>query len=264
MTRFEDKVAIVTGAAGGVGEATATRLVEEGATVFLLDVQEELGAAVAQRIGGQFRRHDITDESAWTALIAEIMDCHGRLDAIVNNAAILVHQDVEHIVMSDWDRVMRINVTGTMLGCTAAIRAMKQNPGGPSGSIVNVSSVAGFIAAPGSAAYTASKGAVRSFTKAVAVHCARQYCNIRCNSVHPGAVDTPIHAARLAAGDDVDAVKADMASFQPMGRMATSEEVAAGIVFLASSDASFITGTELVVDGGWLAAGGNYTPVRST
>jgi len=263
MSRFEGKIAIVTGAAGGVGEAAATRLAAEGASVYMVDVQRDLGMTVAQRIGAEFRHHDITDEAGWASLVEEVIAKHGRLDVLVNNAAILVHQDVEHIELADWNRVMNVNVTGTMLGCVAALRRMKANPGGPSGSIVNVSSVAGFIAAPGSAAYTASKGAVRSFTKAVAVHCARTYHAIRCNSVHPGAVDTPIHAARLAAAVDVAAAKADMASFQPMGRMATSEEVAAGILFLASDDAAFITGTELVVDGGWLAAGGNYTPVRA-
>ena len=133
---------------------------------------------------------------------------------------------------------------------------MKANPGGPSGSIVNVSSITGFIGLANGAAYTASKGAVRLLTKSVAVHCARTYRTIRCNSLHPGTIDTPMNQAAFEASGDPDGMRAVFAGLQPIGRMASAEEMAACALFLASDDASFVTGTELVADGGWLAASG--------
>jgi NAD(P)-dependent dehydrogenase (short-subunit alcohol dehydrogenase family) len=252
--RLAGKVAIVTGGASGIGAACARRFAAEGARVVITDVQVDRGAAVAEEISGCFISHDVSNEDQWRDVIAEVLDLEGRLDILVNNAGVLSSQSIEDCDLDAWNRVLAVNITGVMLGCKHAIGAMKANPDGPAGSIINISSLAGYVGLPTAAAYTASKGAVRLLTKSVAVHCARAYKTIRCNSLHPGAIDTPMNQAAFDASGDPAAMRAFFNTLQPVGRMATPDEMAACALFLASEDASFVTGSELLADGGWLAA----------
>jgi len=254
--RLQDKVAIVTGGASGIGAACARRFAEEGAIVVLTDLQEELGQQVAAEIGGWFVHQDVTQEAGWESLMAQVLARHGRLDVLVNNAGITSRSSIEELDLDTWNHAMAVNVTSVMLGCKHAIKLMKANPAGPSGSIINLSSIAAYLGMPDAAAYSASKGAVRLLTKSVAVHCAQRYGKIRCNSIHPGAVDTPIHQSRLSQVADRQAALDSLNRLQPMGRMGTAAEMANGALFLASEESSFMTGSELLIDGGWLAEGG--------
>ena len=191
--RFEKRVAIVTGAASGMGAAIAERLAAEGATVLVTDMQEEKGRQVAAGCGAEFRRLDVADKAGWDALIEEIEQRHGRLDVLVNNAGMLGKGSIEDVDLAAWDRTIGVNLTGVMLGCHAAIGLMKRNRDPDGGAIVNTSSTAAFGAIADDIAYTASKSGVRMLSKAIAVHCARKGYKIRCNSLHPGAVSTAIH-----------------------------------------------------------------------
>jgi 3(or 17)beta-hydroxysteroid dehydrogenase len=246
--RLQGKVAIVTGAAGGIGAATAAAMRAQGAIVIATDVRDSPD--------GAWQVQDVADEAGWMGLVDQVVASHGRLDVLVNNAGVLLGQTIEDTTLDQWNRTLAVNLTGPMLGCKHAIRAMKANPGGPSGSIVNISSINGYIGQAMAAGYTASKGGVRLLTKSVAVHCARAYGTIRCNSVHPGAIDTPMVQAAFARAPDATAMRAFFDTLQPVGRMGTPDEIAALCVFLASEEASFVTGAEFVADGGWLAAGG--------
>jgi NAD(P)-dependent dehydrogenase (short-subunit alcohol dehydrogenase family) len=254
--RLAGKVALITGAASGIGADCARLFVREGAKVVVTDVQDEKGQAVAAEVGGTYLHHDVSDEAAWIGAVDATLAREGRLDIVINNAGVFIGQTIEETDLEVWNRVLGINLTGVMLGCKHGIRAMKANPGGPTGAIVNISSITGFIGLASAAAYTASKGGVRLLTKSVAVHCARQYRTIRCNSLHPGAIDTPMNQAAFDASGDPEGMRAFFSGVQPIGRMATSQEMAACALFLASDEASFVTGTELVADGGWLAASG--------
>ena len=253
--RLAGKVALITGAGSGIGLACAQLFVREGAEVLGTDVSDA-GRPEVERCNASFELQDVSVEQDWLRIIAELRDRAGRLDIVVNNAGITFGQPIEEIDLEDWNRLIGVNATGTMLSCKHGVLTMRDNPGGPSGSIVNISSMAGFIGLAQAPAYTASKGAVRLLTKSVAVRCATEYQAIRCNSVHPGAIDTPIHERRLAAAADRSVAMAMMESIQPIGRMGLAEEVAACVAFLACDDASLVTGTELVADGGWLADGG--------
>lgn len=254
--RLDGKVALITGGASGIGAASARLFAAEGARVAITDIQDDKGEAVAAEIGGIYRRHDVTDKVAWDAVTAAVTGTWGRLDIVMNNAGVFIPQSIEDVTLEVWNKVLSVNLTGVMLGCQAAIGAMKANPGGPSGSIINVSSIAGFIGLASGAAYTASKGGVRLLTKSVAVHCARTYRTIRCNSLHPGAIDTPMNQAAFEASGDAEGMRRFFDTMQPVGRMASAEEMASAALFLASDDASFVTGAELLADGGWLAASG--------
>lgn len=224
--------------------------------MIITDVQDDRGARVAASIDGLYLHQDVSEEGGWNEVVAAARDSFGRLDVLVNNAGIFAGGSIEDTTLALWNRVIGVNLTGVMLGCRAAIQAMKENPGGPRGSIVNVSSITGYIGLASGLAYTTSKGGVRLLTKSVAVHCARQYKDIRCNSLHPGAIDTPLNQAAFDASPDPAAMRRFFSSIQPVGRMASAQEMAACIAFLASDDASFVTGAELLADGGWLAAGG--------
>jgi NAD(P)-dependent dehydrogenase (short-subunit alcohol dehydrogenase family) len=256
MTQLEGKVALITGGASGIGEACAQVFTREGARVVVTDIQSDRGRNVAGQVGGTFVHHDVTDEAQWIEAIEATLAEHGRLDIVINNAGMFAAQTIEECDLALWNKVLQVNLTSVMLGCKHAIAVMKKNPGGPSGSIVNVSSITGFIGLASAAAYTASKGGVRLLTKSVAVHCARAYKTIRCNSLHPGAIDTPMNQAAFDASGDPDGMRAFFGTVQPVGRMASAAEMAECALFLASDRASFVTGTELVADGGWLAAAG--------
>jgi 3(or 17)beta-hydroxysteroid dehydrogenase len=248
--RLEGKVAVITGGASGIGAAAARRFAAEGARVIVADVQDDLGQAVAAGIDGLYLHLDVAHEPDWKAAASAVESRHGRLDVMFNNAGIVSGRSIEDLDLATWDRIIGINLTGVMLGCQTAIRLMKANPDGPSGSIINTASTAAYAAIPGDPAYSATKSGVRLLTKAVAVHCARAGYGIRCNSLHPGATETPIMAPALQAAPQlIDAFN----KMSPLGRMAQPEEIAAVAVFLASDDASYVTGAEYLADGGMMA-----------
>lgn len=252
--RLDGKVAFVSGGASGLGEAMVRRFVDEGARVFSGDLNADRGMAVAEEAGAVFLRIDVTKEADWEAVMARIGEDAGRLDILVNNAGILGSPAlVEDMALDDWNRVMAVNVTSVMLGCKHAVRLMRKNPGGPSGSIINMSSAAGILASPGPG-YSTSKGAVRLLTKAVAADLAFANMPIRCNSIHPGAVDTPIFDPFRNSTPEQQAAMTEALDLQiPMGRVGRPEEIAAMAVFLASDEASFSTGSEFIADGGGTA-----------
>jgi NAD(P)-dependent dehydrogenase (short-subunit alcohol dehydrogenase family) len=254
--RLKGKVAFVTGGASGIGAATVRRFVEEGASVIFTDVQADLGQALAKETGAEFQVQDVTDEGLWSQILDGLKSKYGRLDTLVNNAGIFLPGSIEDMTTADMRKILEVNLVAVGVGCREGVRIMKENPGGPSGSLVNVSSITGFVGIPAAAAYTASKGAVRLMTKSIARHVGAQYRNIRCNSVHPGAIDTPMNQAAFEAADDPQAIRDYFSTLQPIGRMTEAEEVAGAILYMASDDASSVNGTELLVDGGWLAGPG--------
>jgi len=253
--KLAGKVAIVTGGASGIGAATVRRLAAEGASVISTDVDSGRGQAVADEAGAVFVTHDVSDPEQWQPVVDRALADFGRLDAMVNNAGIVRAGTIADVTMETWAHVIGVNLTGVMLGCQHAIAAMKLNPGGSSGSIINISSTTAFAAIPSDVAYVASKGGVRSMSKSIAVYCGQQGLNIRCNAVIPGATDTGIieSAAQRQPG-----VRDHLATISPLGRMGTPEDLAAAVVFLASDDSLFVTGSDLFVDGGALAVHPGY------
>ena len=246
--RVEGKVAIVTGAASGIGKASAARLAAEGARVVLVDRQREAGEAAAAALGAphRFVHLDVTDEAGWTALVDGVLAQEGRLDVLVNGAGIGIPGDIEHAQLAHFRLMMAVNVDGVFLGARAAFPAMKRGGGG---SIINISSVAGLVADPNLAGYCASKGAVRMLTKSIALAGAK--VGVRCNSVHPSFIDTPmVDAMGQTLGADG---KQKLARAAPMGRLGHADEVAALVLYLASDESTFTTGAEHVIDGGLTA-----------
>lgn len=255
MTRVSGKTAIVTGGASGLGKAIAHRLAAEGAKVLVTDIAETEGRAVADAIGGAFLSQNVCDEAGWQAVIYESEHRFGRLDILVNNAGVGDGLDAvspEDTSLDDWQRINRVNVEGVFLGCKAAIPAMRRTGGG---SIINMSSIAALVGTPFLTAYGASKAAVRQLTMSVALHCAQDGSHIRCNSVHPGQIRTPMLENLFAAtAAQVNAPLADVeAQFRsriPMGEFGTPEDIANGVLFLASDESRHMTGAQLVIDGG--------------
>ncbi len=252
MQRFEGKVALITGAASGLGAATARRLHAEGAHVVITDRVRDRGEAVAAELGAraEFWALDVTQEAMWVAVIDAVIEKHGRLDVLVNNAGVGVVGDVESTTLEQWRFVHAVNAEGPFLGTKHAIRVMKTRGGG---AIVNMSSVAGMLGAPNLAAYCSSKGAVRTFTKSAAMYCAKMGYGIRVNSVHPTFIETPMVDAMVEGAEDAARAKKALAKSIPLGRLGEPEDVAAAVAYLASDDAKFVTGTELLVDGGLVA-----------
>jgi NAD(P)-dependent dehydrogenase (short-subunit alcohol dehydrogenase family) len=257
MHRLDGKVALVTGAARGIGAAIARAFASEGARVWITDINEEQGRELANELGAphRFARLDVTSEKDWE-VVDQLLAEEGRLDILVNNAGITgfedgpVAHDPEHASLEEWHRVHRVNLDGTFLGCRAGIRAMR--PRG-TGAIINISSRSGLVGVPGAAAYASSKAAVRNHSKSVALWCAQQGTQIRCNSVHPAAILTPIWEPMLGEGSDREERMAALVKDTPLKRFGTVEEVAELVVFLASDEAPYITGSELDIDGGLLA-----------
>lgn len=252
MSRFQGKISLITGAASGLGAATARRLHAEGAFVVVTDVDVKKGEALVDELQerAEFHALDVTSEAMWMAVLALVAERHGGLDVLVNNAGVGVVADIESTTIEQWRFVHAVNVEGTFFGCKHAIGIMKGRAGG---SIINMSSVAGILGAPNLAAYCSSKGAIRTLTKSVAMHCAKMGYNIRCNSVHPAFTDTPMVDAIAATSKDPVRAKAGLAKAIPLGRMGEPSDVAAAVAYLASDDARFVTGIELLVDGGLLA-----------
>lgn len=253
--QLEGKVAIVTGGASGIGAATVERFVQEGAKVLSTDVQESLGQSVADEVGAMFMAQDVSDPEAWDRVMAKIQSEYGRLDILVNNAGIVIGKNIEDVDLESWHHLLDINLTGVMLGCQKAIAAMKRNSGGSSGSIINIASTSAFAALPGDVSYTASKSAVRMLSKSVAVHCAQSGLNIRCNNLVPGATHTAIIDT---AAESVPGMVEMAAAMSPMNRIGQGSDLAGAAVYLAGDDSSFVTGSDLLVDGGMLAVHPGY------
>ena len=248
--RLDGKVALISGGSRGMGAFEAELFVQEGAKVVIGDVRDDEGDALAKKIvdrGGEsaFVHLDVTSESDWAAAVMEAVERYGKLDVLVNNAGVSARGSIEETSPDDWDRVMDINAKGVFLGTRSAIPEMRKAGGG---SIINISSQLGLVGmGESSPQYQASKGAVRIFSKSAAIQYAHE--GIRVNSVHPGPIITPMTEARRS--DEV--VRQRMISRIPLGRYGESEDVAYGVLYLASDESSFVTGSELVIDGGWTA-----------
>ena len=247
MGRLDGNVALISGGARGQGAAEARLFAREGAKVVFGDVLDDEGkkveAEIAESGGDALYIHlDVTREADWRAAVDTAVSRYGKLDLLVNNAGIVLRKEIEDTTEEEWDRVMAVNSKGVFLGTKHAIPAMRQAGGG---SIVNISSTAGLVGSGlGLAAYSATKGSVRLFTKSTAIQHARD--NIRCNSVHPGPIDTPM----LREAWDDPSRREERIGRVPLGRIGTTEDIAYGVLFLSSDEASFMTGSELVIDGG--------------
>jgi 3(or 17)beta-hydroxysteroid dehydrogenase len=250
MQRVEGKVCIITGAASGIGREDALLLAREGAKVVLTDLNEEAGRQVAAEIGSSalFIRHDIASESDWQNVVKTTVEHFGRLDVLVNNAAILALGSIEDTTLELWQKVQKINGDGYFLGCKYAIQAMKETGGG---SIINMSSIAALGAMPMFCAYSASKGAVAAMTRSIALHCKQQGYRIRCNSVHPDGVNTPMTQA-LSGGQ---AIAQEVLDQDPMNRMCAPLDIANVVLFLATDESRFVNGAEIRVDNAQLISG---------
>lgn len=267
MAQVSGKVAIVTGGASGIGEACAETLAREGASVLITDIDDTLGKGVVDRItkaGGKahYLHHDVRDEATWPGIIEEAEKCYGRLDIMVANAGIGIMSPIATMTLADWQRQQAINLDGVFLSIKHSIPAMKRARGG---SIVLMSSVAGLRGAPGLAAYSATKGGVRLLAKSVALEHAAD--NIRCNSVHPGIIATPIWE-KIPTGAEGNRRNAPIdpreraAATVPLPRVGEAQDIANGVLFLCTDAGNYITGQELVIDGGMTAGGRPTRPLQ--
>ncbi|MGI9475279.1 MAG: SDR family NAD(P)-dependent oxidoreductase [Hyphomicrobiaceae bacterium] len=266
MNRLDGKVALLSGAARGIGGQTARRMSQAGAKVVIGDVLEEPGKALAQEIndeGGdaRFVRLDVTSEADWNAAVEAATDAHGGLDILVNNAGVFLGRDVEEVSLDDWHRLVSVNLTGVFLGtklCAPALReSAKDSKHGSA--IVNLASIAGLVGSQLDQLYSMTKGGVTTFTKATALSFGRRGDRIRVNSIHPGVIETDMGAqtftarANMAGSNDTESARQQALNLHPIGRLGVADDIALGIVFLASDDAGFMTGSGLVVDGGYTA-----------
>ncbi|MBS4060124.1 MAG: SDR family oxidoreductase [Bacteroidetes bacterium] len=255
--RLKNKIALITGSARGIGQATAELFHKEGATVIISDIRDEEGKALAEKLGenAEYMHLDVGDEKKWLILTEHIWLKYGRIDILVNNAGITGFLestgpwDAENANLKSWEEVHRVNSTGVMLGCKYAIRLMKKD----GGSIINVSSRSGVVGIPGAVAYASSKAAVRNHTKSVALYCAEKGYKIRCNSVHPAAIMTPMWDSMLGEGEQRQIVIEEIELGIPLGHFGEPLDVAYGILYLASDESKYVTGIELTIDGGILA-----------
>lgn len=258
MNRVAGKIALVTGAASGLGEAISRMLVREGATVILTDMNDSAGEQVLQDIqahggSGVYAHLDVASEGDWQSTMAMVRQRFGQLHIAVNCAGTNIARSFPtDTTLEDWRRLMSINLDGVFLGTKHALAAMRDsNP--VNGSIVNISSVMGLVGLPDIAAYNASKGGVRLYCKSVALSCAEKRLNVRVNSVHPGFIDTPLLRAAMARFDDAEQARKTYDALQPVGHVGQPEDIAYGVLYLASDESKFMTGAELVIDGGFTA-----------
>ena len=256
MARAQGKVALITGAARGIGAETARLLAKEGASVIVTDIEPDAGQALADEIGGTFWKLDVSEEEEWRGVSAAVQKQFGRLDILFNNAGItgfnenIGSQDPETITLDAWHQVHRVNLDGVFLGCKYGIGLMKEK----GGSIINMSSRSGMVGIPAASAYASSKAAVRNHTKTVALYCAEKGYKIRCNSLHPGAILTPMWDPMLGSeGPARDQAMAAIGAGVPLGHMGHPKDVAFAVLYLGTDESAYITGTELTIDGGILA-----------
>lgn len=251
MGRLDGKVAIVTGGAMGLGEADARIFAREGAKVIITDVNRELGAAVAKDIGGEYRYQDVTQEQAWKDLINHVMSTYGAVHVLVNNAGIVEAGNIETQTADEWRRVMAVSADGTFFGCKYAVPAMAKSGGG---SIINMASICSKFGVHTVTAYCAAKGAIEALTRAVAAHCLVQKNKVRCNSLHPGTINTPMVRSMGAKMVAAGLVPTQTPSSPPPSAAATPlgdpSDIANLALFLASDESRFISGQEFVPDGG--------------
>ena len=254
MGRLRDKVALITGGASGLGKATGQLMAKEGATVILTDLQEVEGTAVSKQIidnGGKcsFMNQDTTSEEGWREICDNILERHGQLDILLNGAGVGGSGiEIEDMDFSIWRNCLSVNLDGVFLGCKYGIKAMRKGRGG---SIINISSILGFAGLATATNYCASKGGVRLLTKAAALECARKTPLVRVNSIHPGFIDTPMVAGAIQRrGPEF---RNYIEENVPLGKLGEPSDIAEGVVYLASDGAKFVTGTELTIDGGFLA-----------
>ena len=248
MNRVQDKVVVITGAASGLGLADAKLLVTEGALVIMTDIDIANGEARAKEFGATFIHQDVSDEASWSELMKVIKRKFGRLDGLVNNAGIAPIANIEDLDTETWRKVLSIHLDGTFFGCQSAIKLMKENGGG---SIVNMSSTAALVGIGPYLAYSAAKGGIRSMTKSIAIHCRQNKLNIRCNSVHPGSINTPMvhHALKTLMGKDIMAQEDPEQTRLELG-IGEPDDVAHMVAYLISDEAKHINGTEMVIDNG--------------
>ena len=248
MTRMAGKITLVTGGASGLGEAISRRYAQEGATVWICDVDADAGRAVAESIGGaaRFMPLDVTQEAAWLDVLTQLKHNCGRLDVLVNNAGITTVGSIESLSLHDFKVMLDIDLVGVFLGCKHVIPLMKDT----GGSIINMASMCSIRAQHDLAGYNAAKAAVAHLTKSAALHYARQRYGIRCNSIHPGVIKTPILEKVMSQVTDRAAIYAGWEALHPLGRMGQPDEVAALAVYLGSDESAFATGAQFVLDGG--------------
>lgn len=255
--RISKKIALITGSARGIGQATAELFHKEGAFVIVSDIRDDEGREIARKLGekAEYIHLDVREEDSWKKAFEYIKEKHGLLDFLVNNAGITGFLetagpwDAENPDLASWDEVHKVNSTGVMLGCKYAIKLMKEK----GGSIVNISSRSGVVGIPGAVAYAASKAAVRNHTKSVALYCAEKGYHIRCNSIHPAAIMTPMWDAMLGEGEQRQKTIEEIEYSIPLGHFGEPLDVAYGILYLASDESKYVTGIELTIDGGLLA-----------
>jgi len=248
MGRVKNKVVIVTGAASGLGEADSRMLAAEGASVIMTDINVEAGQAISAEIGATFHQQDVANEAGWHDLMAKVGAQHGRLDALVNNAGVGIIANIETTTTEIWRKTLAIHLDGTFWGCQTAIPLMKESGGG---SIINMSSTAALVGIPAYLAYSAAKGGIRSMTKSIAIHCKQEKLGIRCNSVHPGSISTPMvhHALKQLVGIDMTSEDDPEATRQKLG-VGEPNDVAHMILYLVSDESKHINGAEMVIDNG--------------
>jgi 3(or 17)beta-hydroxysteroid dehydrogenase len=266
MNRLDGKVALLSGAARGIGGQTARRMAEAGAKVVIGDILEDKGQEIAKEItdaagDARFVRLDVTREDDWDAAVQTAVQAHGKLDILVNNAGLFLGREIEEVSLDDWHRLVSVNLTGVFLGtkhCAPALRESAKNA--PHGSaIVNLASIAGLVGSQLDPLYSMTKGGVTTFTKAAALSFGRKGDRIRVNSIHPGVIETDMGfqtftaRANQAGSSDAETARQQAMSMHPIGRLGVADDIALGVVFLASDDAGFMTGSGLVVDGGYTA-----------
>lgn len=250
MGRLEGKVALVTGGTSGIGEGTVRRFVNEGAAVVFTGSRADAAARITEETGATFRAHRVEDAAGWPGLIDEIVSDHGRLDIAFANAGIEAGDgSIESIGIDAWNAILGVNLTGVMLTAQAAIAGMRRNPDGPAGSIIMNSSMNAYRAMGNFIAYSVTKTALTALSKATALHCAAAGTRIRCNTIHPGVVETDMIRGVIDRAPDPAAARGQFEGMAPLGRMAQVDEVAGLVVFLASDEAAFVTGSEYGMDG---------------